>query len=142
MKFPTKITFVLFLFLGLELPSYAQLTTGFTFSRQNGQSNSSSSSSVVLGTSRVLGASCKSQIQTFYKKNNILDSSNQGCIVSPKNVIALPSHDKKLDQFKILDISRGFAVSDSISSKTIENTLSQKSVNSFSSYGYSVFSAP
>ena len=132
----------LFLFLGFESPSFAQLTTGFTFSRSYGKSNASSSSTVVLGSSRVLGESCKSQLHTLYVNQNVKDSNNKGCIVSPKNVVALPSQENRLDQFKILDPSRAFAVSDSTSAKTIVNSLSQKSVGNFSSYGYSVFSAP
>ena len=131
-----------FIILCCESPSLAQLTTGFTFSRSYGKSNASSSSTVVLGSSRVLGESCKSQFRSVYKNQNIKDVNNQGCIVSPKNVVALPSQENKLDQFKILDPSRAFAVGDSTSAKTIENSLSQKTVGNFSSYGYSVFTAP
>ena len=138
----TKLGFLAYFFFSLESASLAQLTTGFTFSRQYGQTNSSSSLTTVLGSSRVLGKSCKGQVRDIYTNNNIKDPNSQGCIVSPVNVISLPSQQGKNDLFKIKDTSRAFGVSNSTTSKTIDNSSTQKSVNNFSSYGYSVFTVP
>ena len=54
MKFSSAFIICASFFI-LTPASLAQLTTGFTFSRQNGQINSSSSSTKVLGTSRGFG---------------------------------------------------------------------------------------
>ena len=105
----------------LPAASLAQLVTGFTFSRSYGQSNSSSSSSSILSSSRVLGKSCRDQLVSFSSKNRSESSNNNGCITLPKNVIALPQKSGQLDQFKIVDTKRAFSVSDTISSKTIDN---------------------
>ena len=129
-------------FFILSPVSFAQLTTGFTFSRQNGQSNSSFSSTKVLGTSRVLGNSCKDQFRSLYSKNNIKNATNQGCIILPENVVSLPSQSGEADKFKIIDTSRAFGISDSTSSKVINESSSQKAVNNFSGFGYSVFTLP
>ena len=137
-----KFALLAYFFLGLESQSKAQLTTGFTFSRQYGQTNSSTSSTTVLGSSRVLGESCKGQIRGFYVKNNIKDPNTQGCIVSPVNVISMPAQTGKYDQFKIKDTSQPFSVGNSISSKAIDNLSNNKSIRNFSSYGYSVFTVP
>lgn len=126
----------------LPAASLAQLVTGFTFSRSYGQSNSSSSSSSILSSSRVLGKSCRDQLVSFSSKNRSESSNNNGCITLPENVIALPQKSGQLDQFKIVDTKRAFSVSDTISSKTIDNISHQKSVNSFNTFGYSVFSSP
>ena len=141
MKLYLKLGLIASFFISSQ-PSIAQLTTGFTFSRQSGHSNVTSSSSLVLGTSRVLGKSCTDQFRKLYSKNNIKNSINQGCIISPKNVIALPYQEGKPDKFKIIDTSRAFGVSNSISSKGIESLSSQKTTNTFSGYGYSVFTQP
>ena len=115
----------------LPAASFAQLVTGFTFSRSYGQTNSSNSSASILSSSRVLGKSCREQLDSLNKKNNSYSSNNNGCVTSPVNVIALPQNSGQLDQFKIVDTKRAFSVSDAISSKTIDNTSHQKSVNSF-----------
>ena len=141
MRYPLVIFFFTS-FIIFTPASMAQFVTGFTFSRQSGNSNSSSSSTAVLSTSRVLDNSCKKVIRSLYSKNNIKNPQNQGCITSPKNVLALPSREGKLDEYKILDNSLSFGVSTSNSSKVIDQTKSQKAVSSFSGFGYSVFTTP
>ena len=121
--------------------SLAQLTTGFTFSRSYGKTNSSNSSSSILSSSRVLGKSCRDQLVSLNNKNKTMASNNNGCITLPENVIALPQKPGKIDQFKIVDTKRAFSVSDTLSSKTIDDITHQKSVNSFNTFGYSVFSS-
>ena len=121
--------------------SLAQMATGFTFSRSYGQTNSSNSSSSILSSSRLLGKSCRDQLNSLNNTNKLMTSNNIGCITLPENIIALPQKPGKLDQFKIVDTKRAFSVSDTISSKTIDNITHQKSVNSFNTFGYSVFSS-
>lgn len=123
-------------------PAKAQLMNGFTYTRQQGLSNSSSSTSTVLGSSRVLGASCRDQVQAWYKQQNIANWQDQGCITEPENVIALPLAPAQLEQFQIIDKNRKFGVADRTVSTTSEATNHQKAVTGFSGFGYSVFVQP
>lgn len=120
----------------------AQLTTGFTYTRQQGLSNSSSSTSTVLGSSRVLGASCRDQVQAWYKQQNISNWQDQGCITEPENVIALPLVPGQIEQFQIIDKNRKFGVADRTVSVTNETLNHQKTVSGFTGLGYSVFVQP
>ncbi|MEY2644971.1 MAG: hypothetical protein RLZZ611_1620 [Cyanobacteriota bacterium] len=127
----------------LQVPVCAQLlTNGYTFSRQQGFSTSSSAKSVVLGGSRVLGSSCRDQVQAWYKQQNIANWLDQGCITEPENVIALPLVPGQLEQFQIIDKTRKFGVADRIVSTSSEADTHQKSVSGFTGFGYSVFVQP
>lgn len=128
--------------LHLQLPATAQLTNGYTFSRQQGLSTSSSAKSVSLGVSRVLGNSCRDQVQAWYKQQNIANWADQGCITEPENVIALPLVPGQLEQFQIIDKARKFGVADRIVSSSSESSTHQKTVSGFSGSGYSVFVQP
>lgn len=123
-------------------PVNAQLMNGFTYTRQQGISNSSSSTSTVLGSSRVLGSSCRDQVQAWYKQQNISNWQDQGCITEPENVIALPLVPGQLEQFQIIDKNRKFGVADRTVSISSEATNHQKTVSGFSGFGYSVFVQP
>ena len=131
--------------LGLLLtPSalQAQLSNGFTYSRQQGLSTSSAASTAVLSGSRVLGDSCRAAVRDWYAKQGIPGAADQGCITSPENVIALPLVPGQLEQFQIIDKSRQFGVADRIQSSTSESITNQKSVAGFTGFGYSVFVQP
>jgi len=120
----------------------AQLSNGFTYSRSQGLSTNSSASSVTLGSSRVLGSSCRAQVQDWYKQQGIPNWADQGCITEPENVIALPQVPGQLDQFQIIDKTRKFGVADKTVSSTSEAKNMQKSVTGFTGFGYSVFVQP
>ena len=131
--------------LGLLLtPSalQAQLSNGFTYSRQQGLSTSSAASAVVLSGSRVLGDSCRAAVRDWHGKQGIPGAADQGCITSPENVIALPLVPGQLEQFQIIDKTRQFGVADQIQSSTSESTTNQKNVAGFTGFGYSVFVQP
>jgi hypothetical protein len=118
------------------------LTNGYTFTRQQGLSTSSSASSVVLAGSRVLGQSCRDQVQNWYRQQGIANWADQGCITEPENVRALPLVPGQLEQFEILDKTRKFGVADQTVSSISESTTHQKAVTSFAGYGLSVFIQP
>lgn len=120
----------------------AQLSNGFTYSRSQGLSTNSSASSVTLGSSRVLGSSCRAQVQDWYKQQGIPNWADQGCITEPENVIALPQVPGQLDQFQIIDKTRKFGVADKTVSSTSEAMNMQKTVTGFTGFGYSVFVQP
>lgn len=120
----------------------AQLSNGFTYSRSQGLSTNSSASSVTLGSSRVLGSSCRAQVQDWYKQQGIANWADQGCITEPENVIALPQVPGQLDQFQIIDKTRKFGVADKTVSSTSEAMNMQKTVTGFTGFGYSVFVQP
>lgn len=141
MKLLLPIALLIASFPGL-IPAKAQLMNGFTYTRQQGLSNSSSSTSTVLGSSRVLGASCRDQVQAWYKQQNISNWQDQGCITEPENVIALPLVPGQLEQFQIIDKNRKFGVADRTVSVSSEATNHQKTVTGFSGFGYSVFVQP
>lgn len=118
------------------------LLNGYTYTRQQGLSTSSSAKSVVQSTSRVLGASCRDQVQAWYKQQNIANWADQGCITEPENVIALPLVPGQLEQFQIIDKSRKFGVADRTVSSISEGKSNQKSFTGFTGFGYSVFVQP
>lgn len=118
------------------------MSNGFTITRQQGLSTSSSAKSIVLGSSRVLGGSCREQVQQWYRQQNIANWADQGCITEPENVIALPQQPGRQDQFEIIDKSRKFGVADRSVSSISESTSHQKSVTGFTGFGYSVFVQP
>ena len=122
--------------------SYAQLSHGFTFSRTQGFSTNSSSSSVAQSVSRVLGYDCKSHVQKFYREQGQQNWKDQGCVTQPENVIALPSQPGQLDQFQIIDKSRQFGVADRSVASHSRLSKRQKSMTGFSGSGYSVFVQP
>jgi hypothetical protein len=123
-------------------PSSAQLMNGFTYTRQQGLSTSSAAKSVVLGKSRVLGQSCRQQVQDFYRDQGIPNSQDQGCITEPENVIAFPQVPGQLDQFEIIDKTRKFGVADRTTSTVSESSNHQKTVTGFTGLGLSVFVQP
>jgi hypothetical protein len=124
-------------------PATAQLqTNGYTFSRQQGISTSSSAKSVVLGVSRTLGESCRGQVQNFYQQEGLANWADQGCITQPENVIALPLVPGQAEQFQIIDKTRGFGVADQTTSSTSDTVTNQKSVTGFTGLGLSVFIQP
>jgi len=118
------------------------LLNGYTFTRQQGLSTSSSAKSVVQGASRVLGASCRDQVQAWYKQQNIANWADQGCITEPENVVALPLVPGQIEQFQIIDKARKFGVADRTVSSSSESTSNQKSFTGFAGIGYSVFVQP
>lgn len=137
------VTFIAGLSSMLPMAASAQLmTNGFTITRQQGLSTSSSAKSVVLGSSRVLGGSCREQVQQWYKQQNIPNWADQGCITEPENLIALPQQPGRQDQFEIIDKTRKFGVADRSVSSTSETSTHQKTVTGFSGFGYSVFVQP
>ena len=115
---------------------------GFTYTRQQGLSTSSAAKSVVLGKSRVLGQSCRQQVQDFYRDQGIPNSQDQGCITEPENVIAFPQVPGQLDQFEIIDKTRKFGVADRTTSTVSESSNHQKTVTGFTGLGLSVFVQP
>ncbi len=128
--------------VGSVRPAAAQLTNGFTYTRQQGLSNTSAAKNVVLGKSRVLGESCRSQVQDFYREQGIANRQDQGCITEPENVIALPQVPGQLDQFEIIDKTLKFGVADQVTSTISESSNHQKTVTGFSGFGLSVFVQP
>jgi DNA phosphorothioation-dependent restriction protein DptG len=139
------------LFLGSSLlmclagfgAAHAQLqTTGYTFSRQQGISTSSSAQTTTLSSSRVLGQSCKNQVQDWYREQGIANWADQGCITEPENVIALPLVPGQLEQFQIIDKTRKFGVADQVVGSTSESATNQKAVSGFTGMGLSVFIQP
>lgn len=128
--------------IGYSEACKAQLSNGFTYTRQQGLSTSSSAKSVVLGSSRVLGASCRAQVQEWYREQGIPNWADQGCITEPENVIALPQRPGLPDQFEIIDKTRKFGVADRTISTSSETRTHQKTVTGFSGFGYSVFVQP
>ncbi len=140
-----KLLFLLVALLsavGSARPAAAQLMNGFTYTRQQGLSTSSAAKTVVLGKSRVLGESCRSQVQDFYREQGIANWQDQGCITEPENVIALPQVPGQLDQFEIIDKTRKFGVADQVTSTISESSNHQKTVTGFSGFGLSVFVQP
>ena len=74
------------------------LLNGYSYTRQQGLSTKSSANSVVQSTSRLLGVSCRDQVQAFYNQQNIANFT-QGCITNSENVVALPLVPGQLEQF-------------------------------------------
>ena len=139
---PIGLFFVPACFFIFTPQATAQLSNGFTYSRSQGLSTNSSASSVTLGSSRVLGSSCRAQVQDWYKQQGIPNWADQGCITEPENVIALPQVSGQLDQFQIINKTRKFGVADKTVSSTSEAKNMQKSVTGFTGFGYSVFVQP
>ena len=140
-----KFSLSLFLFLCATSslhPVYSQISTCFTYSRSQGLSTNSSSSSVTLSASRVLDPSCKAQVQKIYKQQGYTNWQDQGCVTQPENVIALPSRKGQLDEFQIIDETRQFSVADRSVSSISESIKNQKSMTGFTGFGYSVFTMP
>ncbi len=122
--------------------AHSQLTNGFTYSRSQGLSTNSSAKSVTLSSSRVLGSSCRAQVQDWYQQQGIANWADQGCITEPENMIALPQVQGQPDQFEIIDKTRKFGVADKTVSSTSEAMNRQKTVTGFTGFGYSVFVNP
>ena len=138
-------TLLSFSVLCFAIPAHqarSQLTNGFTYSRSQGLSTNSSAKSVTLSSSRVLGSSCRAQVQDWYQQQGIANWADQGCITEPENMIALPQVQGQLDQFQIIDKTRKFGVADKTVSSTSEALNRQKTVTGFTGFGYSVFVQP
>jgi hypothetical protein len=118
--FVQRLSFVTLALFLIPSAGQAQLTNGFTYTRQQGLSTSSAAGTVVLSGSRVLGES----------------------ITQPENVIALPLVSGQLEQFQIIDKTRRFGVADQTVSSTSESTTNQKTLGGFTGFGYSVFAQP
>ncbi|MFM8524164.1 MAG: hypothetical protein ACKOCM_00840 [Cyanobacteriota bacterium] len=118
------------------------LLNGYTFSRPQGTSTSSSSQSVGRSVSRVRGDSCSAQLQEFYSQQGLANAADQGCITSLDNVIALPLVPGQTEQYQIVDNQRKFGVAEQTVSSFSDATTHQKSVTGFTGMGYSVFLQP
>ena len=118
------------------------LINGYTFSRQQGISSSSSAKSVGRSVSRVRGDSCTAQVQEWYRQQGIANWADQGCITEPENVIALPLVPGQPEQYQIIDPQRKFGVAEQTVSSFSNATTNQKTVTGFTGMGYSVFVQP
>lgn len=126
----------------LGLPALSQLSNGFTITRQQGFSTNSSARSVTMGSSKVLGADCRKQVQDWYRQQGIPNWADQGCITEPENVIALPQMPGQINQYEIIDKTRKFGVAERTVSSTSEQSYHQKTMTGFTGFGYSVFVQP
>ena len=140
--FAQRLSFVTLALFLIPSAGQAQLSNGFTYTRQQGLSTSSAAGTVVLSGSRVLGESCRTSVQDLYLKQGVSNWADQGCITQPENVIALPLVPGQLEQFQIIDKTRRFGVADQTVSSTSESTTNQKTLGGFTGFGYSVFAQP
>lgn len=130
-------------FLSIQPAASAQLmSNGFTYSRQQGISTSSSSKTVVLGVSRALDDSCRQQVQDWYREQGLPNAAGQGCITQPSNVFALPIRQGRPNQYKIMDKDIEFGVAERTVSSYSDSINNQKTVTGFTGFGYSVFVNP